>query len=269
MPPTAPTLSTRAWTGLAFVYWLVFMTVLEPGNLAQALDTGAAIDWALEATRLAVAAALGAAATPALLALARRFPLSGPSRALHAAIQALAVVALAVGLILVSCLLAAWLLEGRALPTLTQVRLQATANSLLLVFCLALLLAVIQAVGHWRGASGPATAWPAQLTLGDGARREVIEAAAIDWIETQGNYQALHLGPETRLVRETSARLVARLDPERFVRIHRRTIVAIDRVRRLEPLANGDAQVALADGTVLRVSRSHRQNLRDRLEALT
>lgn len=252
--------------GLAFVYWLVFMAVLVPGNLASALQAGRPVNWGGEAIRLLAAAALGASATPALLALARLFPVAKPRPAANLAVQAMGVAGLAVGLIMVSCLLVAWFLEGRVLPGLDEVRQQLTANSLLLIFCLALLLAVIQVVGRARPAPGPS--WPAQLTIGEGGRREVIEVAAIDWIETQGNYQALHLGPETRLVRETSARLAARLDPDRFVRVHRRAIVAIDRVRRLDPLANGDAQVTLADGVELRVSRGHRQALRTRIETL-
>ncbi|MDQ0465474.1 hypothetical protein QO010_003263 [Caulobacter ginsengisoli] len=266
MPTDTPTLSTRAWTGLAFLYWLAFMAVLVPGNLAGALQAGAAVDWGRQAIRLLGAATLGASATPALLALARRFPLARPLRASHAAAQALGVAGLAIGLILVSCLLAAWLLEHRALPAMAEVRQQLTANSLLLIFSLALLLAVIQVVGRARPLAK--TSWPAQLTIGEGGRLQVIAVAAIDWIETQGNYQALHLGPETRLVRETSARLAARLDPDRFVRIHRRAIVAVDRVRRLEPLANGDAQVTLSDGVQLRVSRGHRQALRERMASL-
>jgi hypothetical protein len=268
MPAPAPPLSTRAWTAIAFFYWLAFMTVLEPGNLAGALERGAAVNWGREALRLSVAAALGASATPVLLWLARRYPLGGPSRLRHLSFQALGVAALALGLILLSCLLAAWLLEGKALPRLAEVRRQLTANSLLLVFCLALLLAAVQVASVLRRPAPAPDAWPEQLTVGEGGRREVIAVEAIDWIETQGNYQALHLAGSVRLVRETSARLAARLDPDRFLRIHRRAIVAVDRIRRLEPLANGDAQLTLADGVQLRVSRGHRQALRDRMEAL-
>lgn len=268
MPTQAPPLSTRAWTAIAFFYWLAFMSVLEPGNLAGALERGAAIDWGREALRLTVAAALGASVTPLLLRLARRYPLGGPSRLRHLSFQALAVAALALGLILLSCLLAAWFLEGRTLPSLADVRRQLTANSLLLVFCLALLLTAVQVASALRRPAPAQEVWPAQITVGEGGRREVIAVDAIDWIETQGNYQALHLAGSVGLVRETSARLAARLDPERFLRIHRRAVVAVDRIRRLEPLANGDAQLTLTDGVQLRVSRSHRQALRARLETL-
>jgi two-component system, LytTR family, response regulator len=61
---------------------------------------------------------------------------------------------------------------------------------------------------------------------------------------------------------------LSRLDPSRFTRIHRRAIVALDRVRRIEPLSNGDAVVCLASGVDLRVARRHRDRLRDRLEHL-
>jgi two-component system LytT family response regulator len=94
----------------------------------------------------------------------------------------------------------------------------------------------------------------------------VVDLDAVDWIETQGNYQALHVGAATHLLRETSERLEARLDPARFVRIHRRAIVAVGRVRKMEPLANGDANVHLSNGAELRLSRRHRAALRSRME---
>ena len=97
-------------------------------------------------------------------------------------------------------------------------------------------------------------------------RLTLLDLRSVDWIETQGNYQALHAQGAVHLVRETSTHLFARLDPSRFARIHRQSIVALDRVRKLEPLSNGDAVIHLSTGAQLRVTRRHREALRQRLE---
>jgi hypothetical protein len=258
--------SVRRWTGVGFLYWFAAMTALEPGNVMNALRLGVEPDWAREATRLVAAGLLGAAATPVLLLLARRFPVERRGAPTPLAIQAVSVLALACVLIVISCFLAAWLLEGRPLPSLAEVRGQFAANLLLVVVCLSLFLGVIQIAGRLSApTSGDDAARPSQLTIKDRGRLILVDIASIDWIETQGNYQALHVGDRVHLLRETSARLNQRLDPERFARIHRRTIVALSRVREIEPLPNGDAVARLVDGAELRVSRSHRATLRARL----
>jgi two-component system, LytTR family, response regulator len=96
-------------------------------------------------------------------------------------------------------------------------------------------------------------------------RSVFVPAAAVDWIEAADDYVELHAGSETHLVRERLSELEARLDPQQFVRIHRSTIVNIDRVCELEPLFRGDSIVVLADGTRLRLSRSRRGEFERRL----
>ncbi len=91
-----------------------------------------------------------------------------------------------------------------------------------------------------------------------------LKTEEIDWIEAEGDYMVFHVGGKTHLLRETMARLEARLDPKRFVRIHRSTIVNIDRVRKLSPAFIGEYAVILQDGTKLRLSRGYQ----DRLQAL-
>ena len=66
------------------------------------------------------------------------------------------------------------------------------------------------------------------------------------------------------LIRETLASFEQRLDPDKFVRVHRRMIVAIDHIREIQPLANGDSTLILHDGRELRASRSYREALRKR-----
>jgi two-component system LytT family response regulator len=91
-----------------------------------------------------------------------------------------------------------------------------------------------------------------------------LKAEEIDWIEAEGDYMKFHVGPRAHLMRETMARLEAKLDARRFVRIHRSTIVNLDRVRKLSPSFSGEYAVILADGTKLRLSRGYQ----DRIAAL-
>jgi two-component system LytT family response regulator len=103
---------------------------------------------------------------------------------------------------------------------------------------------------------------PRTLTLKDGARAVFLREDEIDWIEAQDYYVEIHAGSAAHLHRETLQDLEARLDPARFVRIHRSAIVRIDRIRQLQALPSGDAAVILRDGTELRVSRSRREAIR-------
>jgi two-component system LytT family response regulator len=112
--------------------------------------------------------------------------------------------------------------------------------------------------------AAPAAA-PRRLMLKDGARTTFLGEDEIDWIEAQDYYVEIHAGAIAHLHRETLRELEARLDPQRFVRIHRSAIVRIDRIRELRSLPSGDAEVVLRDGTELRVSRSRRDAIRELL----
>jgi len=85
-----------------------------------------------------------------------------------------------------------------------------------------------------------------------------VRTRDIDWIEAADYYATLHVGGETHLLRQTLAELETSLDSRRFVRVHRRAIVNIDRVREVHPLFRGDCQLVLADGTQVRLSRTRR-----------
>ena len=80
----------------------------------------------------------------------------------------------------------------------------------------------------------------------------------IDWMEAAGSYVRLHVGRDGHLLHEGMAALMARLDPARFARIHRSTIVNLDRVRELQPWFHGDYIAILHSGAKLRLSRSFR-----------
>ncbi|GJJ01740.1 hypothetical protein RugamoR64_22780 [Duganella rhizosphaerae] len=259
-------LRPHAWV---LLYWLAFLLVLEPGNIQRASQAGQILSLPHEALRILVAALLGATVTSAVQTLVERYPLHGPDRVRHVLIHAAGAAGLAFTLILASCLLAAWLFAGRWLPSWDEIRDQLVSNFTLLVFALAALTALVQA-SLQRGASAAAPARPAMpahagdtfppLTHVEVKRRGQLISlplSEVDWIESQGNYVALHVGEEQHLVRDTVSRFAERLDSRQFLRIHRSMIVAVDRVRAVEPLTNSDTLLHLTRGGPLRASRSY------------
>ncbi|HUF71063.1 MAG TPA: LytTR family DNA-binding domain-containing protein [Longimicrobiales bacterium] len=96
-------------------------------------------------------------------------------------------------------------------------------------------------------------------------RMTVIDVATIDWIEAVRDYVRLHAGAATHLVRATTAALEQRLDPARFMRIHRSTIVQLDRIRQLLADGHGEYVAILHGGERLRVGRSYRDAVLRRL----
>jgi two-component system, LytTR family, response regulator len=104
-----------------------------------------------------------------------------------------------------------------------------------------------------------------RLVIKSGGRVFFLRVEEIDWIEAAGNYVRLHVARETHLLRETMNALETRLDPEQFVRIHRSTIVHLDRIQELQPWFHGDYKVILRDGTQLTLSRGYRQKLQELL----
>lgn len=87
----------------------------------------------------------------------------------------------------------------------------------------------------------------------------------IDWIASSGHYLELHVGRETHLIREKLSLLEARLDPKDFMRIHRSTIVHLDRIKSFHPLFNGDQIIILKDGRELNLSRTYYDKLMTRV----
>lgn len=103
------------------------------------------------------------------------------------------------------------------------------------------------------------------IAVREAGKVELVPPEAIDWIEAQDYYAQLHAGGATHLVRTSLRQLEQQLHPDRFVRIHRGAIVNVARVKELRPIAHGEAVVVLRDGTELRLSRSHRHRLHQRL----
>ena len=80
----------------------------------------------------------------------------------------------------------------------------------------------------------------------------------VDWIEASGVYVNLHVGQRSHLYRSSLAHLLQRLDPKRFVRVHRSLAVNTDRIRELQPRSHGDYTVVLKSGIELVMSRGFR-----------
>ena len=106
----------------------------------------------------------------------------------------------------------------------------------------------------------PATAepWLDRLMVRTNKGTIFIRAEEIDWVQADDYYAKLHVGGRSYLVRETLQSLAARLDPKRFVRTHRSSIVNIDRVKTLQPYFRGAHILTLTDGTQVTLSRSRR-----------
>jgi two-component system, LytTR family, response regulator len=100
-----------------------------------------------------------------------------------------------------------------------------------------------------------------RLVVKTGGRIVFLRVEEIDWVEAADNYVRIHSGRECHLIRETLQSLESRLNPEKFLRIHRSTLVNVDRIRELQPIFHGDYLVKLNDGTELTLSRNYREKL--------
>lgn len=100
---------------------------------------------------------------------------------------------------------------------------------------------------------------PTRFVVKEGGRVFFVPIAAADWLEASGNYVALHVGKKTHLIYDTLTNIERQLDSRSFLRIHRSTIVNVERIKELEPFANGEFVVILHDGTHLKLSRNFRE----------
>ena len=109
--------------------------------------------------------------------------------------------------------------------------------------------------------AGDQTTFPRRfLVKGDG-QMYFVAVDDIDWVEAYGNYVRLHVGKGVHLIRETLGNIERKLDPGRFARVHRSSIVNLDRVARMDLWGAGDYVVLLKDGTKLKLSRWYRSRI--------
>jgi two-component system LytT family response regulator len=104
-----------------------------------------------------------------------------------------------------------------------------------------------------------------RVTIKSAGRVVFLGVSEIDWIEAADYYASLHVGPKTHLVRRSMNELESDLDPAQFCRIHRSTIVNLERVRELRFDSDGEYELVLVDATKLRLSRRYRKEVQARL----
>jgi two-component system LytT family response regulator len=107
----------------------------------------------------------------------------------------------------------------------------------------------------------------ARLAVKAEGRVVFLKMTEIDWIEATGNYLGLHVGKDNYLLRGRLSELEKKLSTDQFFRIHRSTIVNLDRVKEFRPSFKGDGVVVLKDGARLAASRNCAQKLQEFLEA--
>lgn len=103
---------------------------------------------------------------------------------------------------------------------------------------------------------------PARLPVKVDGRIILVPLDQVEWIESEGNYVRLHLSGQSYLLRDTMSAIEAKLDPDQFTRIHRCTIVNINRIEYLRPWFTGEYIVRMLSGKELTLTRSYRDHLR-------
>lgn len=106
---------------------------------------------------------------------------------------------------------------------------------------------------------------PKRLVVRSPGQLLFLNVSDIDWIEAASYYACLHVGRQTHVLRRTLSELERDLGEGRFIRIHRSTIVNLDRIRGLELHSAGEYEVVLESGVRLRLSRRFRKRLQDRM----
>jgi two-component system LytT family response regulator len=101
-----------------------------------------------------------------------------------------------------------------------------------------------------------------KLLVRDSGVVKVIPFDDIDWVDAAGDYMCVHAKGETHIIRITLGELMDRLEDKLFVRIHRSTIVNIERVVSITALPKGGSLLELSEGTALKVSRNYRESVR-------
>lgn len=112
-----------------------------------------------------------------------------------------------------------------------------------------------------RSQPSPSKAYAGRLLIRDGEKEILLPVSEIDWIEADAYYSRLHVTGKQYMLRETLSDLVERLDPTAFVRVHRSSVVNIDRIREIHREGRLESSLVLKSGAVLRMSKQGRQRL--------
>jgi two-component system LytT family response regulator len=109
--------------------------------------------------------------------------------------------------------------------------------------------------------------WPDRLVVRTGEHFDLVPVNTIDWIESANNYVQLHCGTKHFLLGETLTSLAERLNPHKFVRIHRGRIVNLSRITAVHPLFSGTYQIELNGGTRISSGRQYREQIQALLKS--
>ncbi len=101
-----------------------------------------------------------------------------------------------------------------------------------------------------------------KLAIKDHDSTLLVSIDSIDWVDAAGDYMCIHVGGETHIMRSTLKHLMSRLDPEKFKRVHRSTVVNLERIVKVTPLQKGEFTLDLDCGEKLKVSRNYRQEIK-------
>ncbi len=105
-----------------------------------------------------------------------------------------------------------------------------------------------------------------RVVIKSGGRIYFLKTEEIDWVESAGDYLSLHSNSQAHLIRETMGDFYAKLNPRKFIRIHRSTIVNIERIKDIRPLFKGEYVITLTSGKRLKSSRGYRHELQPLLD---
>ncbi len=130
------------------------------------------------------------------------------------------------------------------------------------------LFALLEDHGERRTKEAEEKSYTEKFLIKSSSRVFFLKAEEIDWIEASDYYVTLHAGRQSHLLRETMSELESKLDPEKFLRIHRSTIVNLCRIKQVESQPGGNYAVILKDGAQLKLSRSRRKKLEMILDRL-
>jgi two-component system LytT family response regulator len=103
--------------------------------------------------------------------------------------------------------------------------------------------------------------WTERLAARNGERIDVVPVDSVDWIESANNFVQLHCGTKSYLVTETVSNLANRLDPSRFIRVHRRYIVNLSRLVAIHRMFGGTYEMELRSGVRLATGRQYRETI--------
>jgi two-component system, LytTR family, response regulator len=109
--------------------------------------------------------------------------------------------------------------------------------------------------------------WPERIVVKEGERFDFVPVESIDWIESANNYVQIHCGSRRHLLSESLTNLEGRLNPARFLRIHRGRIVNLARIEAIHPLLGGTYELELRSGTRLTTGRQYKNQIQTLLRS--